>query len=532
MTVFYHKGEIFMKKKIRIGRNSFLIILFILVAMVVPIRLKADSEKVLEISTAKELITFANQVSAGVSYEKVTVKLMNDIDLQGSETNVTPMIGDSYHGFAGTFDGQNHKIKNVYILWDKEKASQNAVYYYGTGLFCTLKQSAIVKNLGVTGYISGYNQVGGIAGIVTGKAKIMNCYNEAFIRGNSQVGGIVGTLLDGSGCVINCYNEGKVYAIGNFVGGIVGQIYQNAEVESEYAEVKLCYNVGVVSNENEADNGTASLVGWAKCAKLSYFYNNAEMSGMNKCIGISNDTTITAVEAENNLDTKIMQSSSFLEILNEKVKEIRKEEEEASDWVQSGTYPRFYLSEEQGSEEQQENQTENNEKYSVIYKGGTGAVWMENQVQDADFLKGSSLRLPCNCYQKSGYLFCGWSDGKKLYQPGETYIIGNKNVIFTAIWSKKGLPSPVADFRVKAKTANQIILTWKKQKGIKGYILYQYDIEEKGYKKLKSLKKTVIKSTLKGLQTKTIYRFKLVTYRKESGYILYSTPIYIKVKTR
>ena len=48
--------------------------------------------------------------------------------------------------------------------------------------------------------------------------------------------------------------------------------------------------------------------------------------------------------------------------------------------------------------------------------------------------KGEQFVLPENPYVNEGRTFLGWSDGTKIYQPGETYTMPFQAVTFTAQW--------------------------------------------------------------------------------------------------
>lgn len=86
-------------------------------------------EQSLYIYTKQDLENFRDRVNSGVSFEGKTVYLMNDIDLNPGKYTVandgtvtfdstaeqwTP-IGTESNNFDGTFDGNEHVIKGMYI---------------------------------------------------------------------------------------------------------------------------------------------------------------------------------------------------------------------------------------------------------------------------------------------------------------------------------------------------------------------------------------------------------------------------------
>lgn len=150
-------------------------------------------------------------------------------------------IGNSY---CGTFDGQGHTIKGLYV-----KGEMCA------GLFGSVG-SGTVKNVTVTGYVEGTQCVGGIVGYGN-NASITGCTNAAVVKAKCDgsfvdVGGIVGYFF-ADGNVGNCANLGSVWAQIDSnqgmakVGGIAGGLGdQNVPIAD-------CYNAGSIAIE---DSGT------------------------------------------------------------------------------------------------------------------------------------------------------------------------------------------------------------------------------------------------------------------------------------
>lgn len=115
--------------------------------------------------------------------------------------------------YTGTFDGQGHTIKGLYV----NSASDTCV-----GLFGYL-EGAAVRNLTVDGYVQGRNAAGGIVGYAS-NAAIENCSNHCSVTGSStsKIGGIAGLNVDGAK-IIDCYNVGTIRNSNVFeaCGGIV-----------------------------------------------------------------------------------------------------------------------------------------------------------------------------------------------------------------------------------------------------------------------------------------------------------------------
>lgn len=110
---------------------------------------------------------------------------------------------------------------------------------------------------------------------------------------------------------------------------------------------------------------------------------------------------------------------------------------------------------------------------------------------------------------------------------GATYYGGVSNTVTAKTSIKK--PS------VKLKAGKKkITISWKKVKGVSGYVVYRSTKKTKGYKKVKTVKKdSVVKYTNKSLTSKKKYYYKVRAYKKVNGknvYSKYSSPKSVKAK--
>ena len=174
--------------------------------------------------------------------EETTIYLMNDLDLgarfdeNGKLTlgvEWVPVGKDITNKLLGTFEGNNHYIKGVYVNSDTK--------------FCGIFGNAnTIKNLTVkNSYIEGSNCTGGIAGAVRG-GKVENCHNMnttvVLKEGGRSAAGIVG---QSSANIENCINKGNVISgeeAGLYVGGICGSTGVDYVVT-----ISDCKNEGKVS---------------------------------------------------------------------------------------------------------------------------------------------------------------------------------------------------------------------------------------------------------------------------------------------
>lgn len=158
-----------------------------------------------------------------------------------------------------------YKISGLYI----NQAESNY-----QGLFGSIS-GATIKNISVSGSITGKWYVGGIAGYIRESSSIENCYNEGSVYSSYRyVGGIVG--YSSSSTVSDCYNEGLVEANDQCVGGIAGDIISST--------VERCYNKKSFYNSSRYVGG---ITGSASGSTISECYNSGSIESTS-----DNETTV------------------------------------------------------------------------------------------------------------------------------------------------------------------------------------------------------------------------------------------------
>ncbi len=198
----------------------------------------AEVDGVYTITRPGQLAWVAEMVSGGWnSFIGKTIKLENPIDLG---KHLWLPIGNSSGNFYGTFDGGGHEISGLTI--DTPEADN-------VGLFGYVSNSGTVKNVGVSGTVSGKDNVGGVVG--TNEGVIINSHSNVTVTGVSQVGGVAGS---NDGTVANSYNTGNVGG-NSTIGGISGAV--SATISGT---VTNCYNVGAVSGKGSSTS-IGSLIG-------------------------------------------------------------------------------------------------------------------------------------------------------------------------------------------------------------------------------------------------------------------------------
>jgi len=218
--------------------------------------------------------------------------------LDASSLTWTP-IGDWGTNFTGTYDGGGYTIDG---LTYSSGASGKGVFGAAVG--------AVIKNLGITNVdMTGYNQVGGLAGYADGSeitncyvtgsvlatnqiggglvgenknSTITNCYSTANMSGGnfrSRIGGLVGS--NDNSTITNCYGSGTVSG-GNWLGGLVGEHKAGADINN-------CYATGNVAMSNNTAGG---LVGYTENSSISNSYSIGSVND-DGLIGIKNNTTVS-----------------------------------------------------------------------------------------------------------------------------------------------------------------------------------------------------------------------------------------------
>ncbi|SHO53956.1 GLUG motif-containing protein [Anaerocolumna xylanovorans] len=249
---------------------------------------EGTQENPYQISTAAQLAKLAelvNDLAANPTYGGAGIyyNLTADIDLSGYNAANTAFNGGrgwvpigygDFNTFEGNFNGNGHKITGLYI---KTTAGD---HYDSTGLFGSLYGGS-VQNLGVVGAdITGFDNVGGVAGYIYNNSRVQNCYVTGSVTGNDDVGGVAGVVKSNSR-VQNCYAVGSVTGR-QCVGGMAGYVYGAGIVENCYttaavdaarciggvagavdgpgAKVQNCYSTGAVSGTSDEIGGVAGYV--------------------------------------------------------------------------------------------------------------------------------------------------------------------------------------------------------------------------------------------------------------------------------
>lgn len=265
-----------------------------------------DITEDMDIYNKEDMIAFRDKVNEGRTFEGRKVCLMNHLDLNpgkyelaedgtitfASDAIQWSPIGSEEKPFSGTFEGNKHTIKGIYI--DTTEANQ--------ALFRYLTEKGKISKLQIEGKItSSGDQVAGL--VVRNFGTIERCVNKVSTTGITNVGGITiyncgtiaksanyatvisanetaGGVASMNGCywttgyIYESYNYGNVYA-GTWVSGGIVACNGNFDADDNRANcvgyVYNCYNFGDISGGNDRRGGIIGQVGCR--GGVSYVYN-------------------------------------------------------------------------------------------------------------------------------------------------------------------------------------------------------------------------------------------------------------------
>ena len=248
---------------------------------------KTDTEY--HFTTAEQLAGLAqlvNDKTASVSFEGKTIYLDNDLDLSGIQWTPIGNGNNFVRHFAGTFDGQHHKIMNLYHHYTGDELVRN-------GLFGVVSDGGTLKNLLVIDADIASNDGSLLAVILAdwvNGGTVENCYTSGKIEnnvGDKMVGGLIGQCT-WSTQVKGCASDATVISTESdedhvdTVGGLIGQWENSADSSS----ITDCWFGGSVSCNN-----IYSAVGGILGANFENFTGNKPGVIIKNCIVATKNIT-------------------------------------------------------------------------------------------------------------------------------------------------------------------------------------------------------------------------------------------------
>ena len=243
---------------------------------------ECDESGVWLLKTPEDILWLARKVSANTvnnasiegtgddveyDYSRMSLRLMNDIDMSGQSFFGIGMNTPNTAYFKGSFDGNGHTVTlNV---------TSTPNNFFG---FFNYVEGAMIKDLTIDGQINlpSTNVVAAIVANNTNQGILIieNCHNKARITAPTAgtVGGIVGNGMDIR--IANCTNSAAIMqnptSTGGTVGGIAGSIAGDSIVDN-------CKNTGAVTGGSQIGGivGTVNING----IKRSIVVKNCENTG-------------------------------------------------------------------------------------------------------------------------------------------------------------------------------------------------------------------------------------------------------------
>ena len=191
----------------------------------------------------------------------------NEINTNWISENGWEPIGNDLNPFVGVFNGNNHRISNLYI----NRPNENYVGLFGysgvigteindfnlidvniignnyTSGFVGYARATNLNNLYFSGNIKGNNYTAGIVGYLT-YSNLLSSSSVGFVQGYDSVGGLVGRLYSGN--IRDSYTN--VSVVGHdYVGGFIGDKYPgNIRDSYSLGTVNGNYRVGGFAGRN------------------------------------------------------------------------------------------------------------------------------------------------------------------------------------------------------------------------------------------------------------------------------------------
>lgn len=253
-----------------------------------------SKDDLMRIQSSKDLVKFKKRVENGeVALGAILTADIDMADICGETIGNWEPIAE----YAGTFDGDNHFIKNLYIYNNEDEY---------TGLFGKALEDSLIKNVTMEDFqITSSKAAGSLVGVslgtvenchsngqltATGKVSgglcgvgeiMINCSNRGTVNGvDTTVGGVVGEM---NGTIEKCWNEGTVEGSGDYVGGVMGNLMEDINHGKLPVFATDCYNTGKVANST---NKAGGVVGHAHNFVINRCYNLGEVNAIASAGGI------------------------------------------------------------------------------------------------------------------------------------------------------------------------------------------------------------------------------------------------------
>ena len=215
---------------------------------------------------------------------------VRNVVIRNSSITVADGCSSGNQAFVSVYS-ENTAFENVYVEKSNTMTLNPSDEGQAAGLVAVVNKISTFNRCGNAADIIGEKHKG-VAGIVGKmyKGDITESWNTGAITGNEDVAGIAGSFGDvkegldtRTHTIMNCYNRGKISAIGQRIGGIVGTLYNSTDL-------MYCYNVGDVVAKVKLSSGKTDgrciggIVGHACNGAGGWNYNSPNGGGVNRLI--------------------------------------------------------------------------------------------------------------------------------------------------------------------------------------------------------------------------------------------------------
>ena len=204
-----------------------------------------------------------------------------------SDITVTTDLTDTAVMNVGGFIGSSYAVNADNI--QTHVNIQTAIGDKICGYSCNL-HNGVLQNSSVTGTITGYINVAGLADNATGTIK--DTYTDveihALVKGNSSnsgsAAGFVGQIYN-HGTIENCHSSGDVYGDAWGMGGFVAM--------SSQSTIKNSYHIGNIISNDKLGSDVGGFVGTARESTIENSYSVGRVECKNQCGGFAGDSYST-----------------------------------------------------------------------------------------------------------------------------------------------------------------------------------------------------------------------------------------------
>ncbi|MEK9741015.1 MAG: hypothetical protein VW262_07480, partial [Flavobacteriaceae bacterium] len=284
------------------------------------------------IGTLSELYWISEQVYNGTTFSGKYFKQINNVDASDTSNwseGWLPIGGrsstnnsDTTNPFAGTYDGYNYSISNLYINNTKNLNGLFGSIYNNTienvhlinvtitttglktGALIGYKYLGQVNNSSSSGtVVSSNGTLGGLIGQNLGGSINKSFSTSTVIQTNSNVvGGLVGT---NQGRITDCYTNGLVQGLSQ-IGGLIGQ----QAGDPNNSVVSYSYSNSTVSLYSGNNTSIGGIVGYVQSNSTINNTNYWNTSKINNGYGELRDSSAT-FNGLGKTDSELKQVSSF-----------------------------------------------------------------------------------------------------------------------------------------------------------------------------------------------------------------------------